>query len=49
MGINISRQKAVITLGYKQSRFNVSVNTLIRNFGYFKKRKCLPTNEAMFF
>ena len=49
MGINISRQKAVITVGDKQSRFNVSVNTLIRNFGYFEKRKCLETKEAMFF
>ena len=43
MGINISKQKAVITVGSQQRRFNVSLEILIKNFGYFKKRKNLPS------
>ena len=58
MGSSSSKQKsekstiALLIVGTQQSKINVSLNFLTENFGYFKKRMCLPsrdTNEVVSF
>ena len=49
MGNNISKQTAVITVGPRQSKINVSYQFLIDNFGFFKKRKRFTDEKRLYY
>ena len=49
MGNSISKQTVVITVGPQQSKFHVSYQLLIDNFGFFGKTKRFTNEKRSYF